>query len=210
MGKKRSAKRLQPFTQKNGNLRNRICSPYPCIPIFAALFKTIENMKNNRLLLLLCLSAPFLPIWCVAQGMSLQVVGTAGSSASTTTGSLDWTVGEMMVSPRQTGDVYLGEGLQQAKLGNTPITSVGDPDAPAISLTVYPNPAADFILVETDAPTLTVRLFDLLGRQVGPLTVVNGNARIDLSALPAGMYLLQAFDDRQRLAAAAKIQHLIH
>lgn len=145
----------------------------------------------------------FLP----AQTMERQVIGAAGNFVQTPAGALHFTVGETMIAPRAAGNLYWGEGFQQIWVA--PLVSTDNPEAaPAISLTVYPNPAAQYVNLETDAANLQAQLFDLAGRPVTGVVPVSGVTRFDLSGLPAGLYLLRAFDENGRLAAAAKIQHI--
>lgn len=72
--------------------------------------------------------------------------------------------------------------------------AIGDgPEAPAFKL--YPNPATDAVNIDADG---MVALSDLAGRRLQTLEV-HGTARIDLSALPAGTYLLSCGNAVRRL-----------
>ena len=88
-----------------------------------------------------------LPVCVGAQSMALQVVGTSGGAVTTGAGLLHWTVGETAVSARSAGSRYWGEGFQQIWVA--PLVSTGDPnDTPAVSLTVYPNPAGQYVKIQ--------------------------------------------------------------
>jgi hypothetical protein len=76
-----------------------------------------------------------------------------------------------------------------------------------VEIKAYPNPAGDFVTVESTTTGLTLRLFDLLGRQVLSDSALNGIEQLQLSHLPAGTYLLEVFDELGRLAGVVKIQH---
>ncbi|MEM1268897.1 MAG: CotH kinase family protein [Bacteroidota bacterium] len=80
-------------------------------------------------------------------------------------------------------------------------TDTEAPPAPAdFSLSVYPNPAAGSATIETtltEATPVTLRLFDVLGREIRRLaddTLPAGphRLRIDLAELPSGLYLIVA------------------
>lgn len=58
----------------------------------------------------------------------------------------------------------------------------------AIEVSLYPNPAADFIRLQTELPLDTVQIFDLSGKLVGEAATQT----IDVSKLPTGLYLLKA------------------
>jgi hypothetical protein len=62
-------------------------------------------------------------------------------------------------------------------------------------ISIYPNPASDFIRINTAHPNFTVKLFDALGNQVS--TNINTNAlTIDVSSLPTGMYIARLTNNR--------------
>ncbi len=146
-----------------------------------------------------------LPGFCLAQTMERYVVGAAGGSVQTAAGSLDFTVGEMLIAPRTAGNLYWGEGFQQAWIA--PVVSTADAEtAPPLLLTVYPNPAVQHLFVESNRPLLQAQLFDLTGRPVSDRLPINGATRFDLGRLPAGLYLLRALDENGRLAGVAKVQ----
>ena len=68
---------------------------------------------------------------------------------------------------------------------------VDSPGQGVPSLAVYPNPAADRVLLKGLADGATVLLCDMTGRVVARHCYVKGSP-IDLSALPSGLYLLRA------------------
>jgi|GEM_PF-3591203 len=80
-----------------------------------------------------------------------------------------------------------------------------------LEVTMYPNPAVDYFEVRMDAPhteEVILTLTDLEGKTVGayPATPVTGgqlSRRIDVSALPRGVYLVTARSGRH--VAAGKI-----
>lgn len=153
---------------------------------------------------LIWLLSLFVPAVLPAQTMERQVIGAGGGWAQTAAGSLHWTAGETAVSAYPTTEGYWYEGFQQ---GATPSTvSAGHPEQ-ELALKVYPNPAADFLNVESLQP-LHVQLWDGAGRSVSDRLLVTGTARIDLSALPAGFYLLRTFDETGRASGIAKVQHI--
>lgn len=146
------------------------------------------------------------PFWCAAQSMVLEVIGSSGGTAASGGFSLSWTVGETNIASANQGDAYLGAGFQQARQRSTTV-GVFQQFEPTVELTAYPNPAGDFLIVESNTPELTLRLYDLWGRQVLADAQLNGVEQLDLTGLPAGMYLLQVLDQQQRLASVAKVQH---
>lgn len=142
----------------------------------------------------------------LAQTLERKVIGTSGGMIQSPAGALHFTVGETGIAPRQAGGTYWGEGFQQTWTAPT-ISTSNLQHSEAITLTVYPNPASSILTVASGNP-LQIQLFDLSGRATGQLTPLHGSVELDLSDLPAGFYLLQAFDENGRLAGAAKVQHI--
>ncbi len=66
----------------------------------------------------------------------------------------------------------------------------GSPHSPA-EVSIWPNPATDFVNVLSDGRPMSLRLLDRNGRLVEMSTSMGGNAKLELSGQPAGVYLLQ-------------------
>jgi hypothetical protein len=155
-------------------------------------------------LFLFCLAV--VPWFCSGQSMALEVLGSSGGTAASNSYSLTWTLGETNIHAATQGNHYLGAGFQQARKPNLTV-GIFQPFVPLVEIKAYPNPAGDFVTVESTTPGLTLRLFDLLGRQVLSDSALNGIEQLQLSHLPAGTYLLEVFDELGRLAGVVKIQH---
>ncbi|NNE69022.1 MAG: T9SS type A sorting domain-containing protein, partial [Rhodothermales bacterium] len=67
-----------------------------------------------------------------------------------------------------------------------------EPEAPVFSMDIWPNPAKDWITVDTP-PAVTLEVFDMLGRQVGRWESPAGREplRIPVSGWPTGTYALR-------------------
>lgn len=65
-----------------------------------------------------------------------------------------------------------------------------------MSISLYPNPAVDFvnITVAQSSQELSVTVYDLLGKRVKVQGSNEGQMRIDVSDLQSGMYLLEVID----------------
>jgi Secretion system C-terminal sorting domain len=76
--------------------------------------------------------------------------------------------------------------------------------APAVSFAVYPNPATDQATAQVQRAG-TLRLLDAVGRVVVQQSVRTGQNRLDLAALPAGLYACQLVQDG-RVVALQRLQ----
>ena len=112
------------------------------------------------------------------------VVTAAGGTAGSATHAFTYSVGQAA-----TADGQLREGVVQ------PLTvePVGIANADATTLTVYPNPTMDGVNLRRDeAAGTVVRLYSLEGRLLRSEQWDGTALRLDLSALAAGVYMLQA------------------
>lgn len=139
--------------------------------------------------------------------MALAAVGSSGGTSGSNGYSISWTLGEAATLNGLQGDLYVGAGFQQARKRSTTV-GVFSIFIPSMEINVYPNPASELLTIEAASTELNLRLCDLLGREVISSQRMNGVGQLDLSHLPAGTYVLLAFDENGLLAAAAKIQHL--
>ena len=73
------------------------------------------------------------------------------------------------------------------KLIGKTTTSVNENNIQSVSL--YPNPACEQVsfTLESDAQ---VRVFDVMGRKVSEMTVVAGEAQLNVSELESGVYFV--------------------
>ncbi|GEM_PF-2159158 len=61
-------------------------------------------------------------------------------------------------------------------------------EPPRTSVAIYPNPAHDWIAIESDDEIRSVTVLNLMGEEVHRSSAVGNNLVLDLSALPSGMY----------------------
>ena len=63
-------------------------------------------------------------------------------------------------------------------------------DARESLVKVFPNPATDWVTIESQAPDLTAALYDLQGRKMLTHILTQPQSSMDLSSLPRGLYVL--------------------
>ena len=63
-----------------------------------------------------------------------------------------------------------------------------------LELTVYPNPATDFIMLKNAEGVKAIKIFNLTGRQVKYFDSIIKGASYPVADLPNGMYLVQLLD----------------
>ena len=105
------------------------------------------------------------------QSIILEVIASDGAIMQASNGmDLHWTLGETVVEHYENGEM-LSQGFHQNFDFATPVFENPQQD---IEIKVYPNPASEWIAVETDATeTLEARLYDLHGRTLLTTKVSN-------------------------------------
>jgi|LakMenE18May11ns_1017448.scaffolds.fasta_scaffold9754761_2 hypothetical protein len=58
------------------------------------------------------------------------------------------------------------------------------------SIVLYPNPATDFLRIQTSSTIVRAQIFDLMGRCITPIGVSSGGL-MDIGHLPSGHYLMR-------------------
>ena len=79
------------------------------------------------------------------------------------------------------------------------------PPQPQIKITIFPNPATNFISVSNEDKVSQIVIFNLVGRKLKTYEVLEG-ARYDVSSLPQGMYLVQVMNHAQKVITTQRIR----
>jgi len=138
-----------------------------------------------------------------AQSAEREVLANAGGTASITGYTVAWTLGEAFVQTHyDTGCVVvLTEGFQQSApapgfLCPTVVGVEGPTDGGLI--TVFPNPAESTVTIDLGRPPaaapLRAVLTDVAGRTLRTVALTEQTATLDLSGLPAALYILSLTD----------------
>ncbi len=126
----------------------------------------------------------------IASANAQETVTTSGAEASGSGGSASYTVGQVVYNTNSGGSNSVAEGVQQPYEIST-VTSVEEADD--IVLTVFPNPSADHIYLNSERIRTGMRfeLYDLHGKLVKTEAVSATQTLIDLSQLASASYVLK-------------------
>jgi hypothetical protein len=77
------------------------------------------------------------------------------------------------------------------------------PSLPASSFSIYPNPAYEVVTIERASPWPRIGYFGSAqfagaggaGAEIDSFGVANSKQRVDISALPKGVYLVQVYEE---------------
>lgn len=88
-------------------------------------------------------------------------------------------------------DLYLNITTAGSDGPQDPVVAIDDVAMQSVSLQLYPNPVTDRLMLSADMPVQRVQVFDMTGRMVMSST----GTELDVSALPAGLYMLRAMGE---------------
>jgi hypothetical protein len=148
-------------------------------------------MKHLSKILALCLLSV-----ATAQAGNLYVLRTSGDVDQVTVGdvrSLTFTATRVQVNKTDgTSIACLYSALRYLSLTAPAGETTGIADADAVSASVYPNPAADYLTVRADEGIQQVQLCDLNGRALQQLELpLLPAVTLPLSAYAPGIYLVR-------------------
>ena len=145
-------------------------------------------MKKNTLVLF----SLFATISVSAQ----EVVSTQGDSYSNASGSIDFTIGEVVINTGTDGTNDLTQGFHQT---NWNFLGVED-HAPNYEVIIFPNPTEDVLNIRTSTfENVTYTLFDAQGKLVMQNILTAAQTPIQVSQLAPGSYSLTLNNDTQNL-----------
>lgn len=134
-----------------------------------------------------------LPVF--SQSVERSVMASGGNSFSNSSFSIDWTIGETVVTQASAGNTILSQGFHQF----TASSSVNTKDLNTFKgLKCYPNPASDLLNLSLDnsSSEAKVRLFDAGGKLIADHNwKTSASYALDLSKCAPGIYTLQIILD---------------
>jgi hypothetical protein len=136
---------------------------------------------------------------CCSSVFAQQVVATAGSTLSNSTGSISFTIGEGVAQTLTSGDKTLTQGFHQTNIQVTFISGWKDLD---FEISVFPNPASDELTIKLskeNLPGLHFMIFDLNGKLQFQSNLKSTITRIPLDQLSAGFYFIKIKDSTKEL-----------
>jgi Secretion system C-terminal sorting domain len=74
-----------------------------------------------------------------------------------------------------------------------------------VKISIYPNPATNFISINKDENVRDIAIFNLVGRKLKTFQNVEKDEHYDVSDLPVGMYLIQVIDDKKKIVTTQRI-----
>jgi hypothetical protein len=125
-----------------------------------------------------------------------EAVSTQGDSYSNASGSIDFTIGEVVINTGTDGTNDITQGFHQ-----TNWNFLGMEDfAPTYEAIVFPNPTSELLNIQTSAfENVTYTLYNAQGKMVMQDKLSAEQTPIQVSQLPSGNYSLTLNNETQNL-----------
>ena len=130
------------------------------------------------------------------QSQAQQVIGAAGTTSTTSGGSVSYTVGEIAIQTTESSSGTASEGVQQAyeiyKVGVTEL-------ALGSSINVYPNPTNGQLTLNTTNlnKNLAYELYDSQGKLIRECASFSDGHTLSISEFTNAVYYLKISSDNQ-------------
>lgn len=127
-----------------------------------------------------------------AKAQVAEIVASGGGQLSTSAMSIDFTIGDIATSAHDNNSVILFEGFQAANYGGTLITGL----PVETTFAFYPNPTQRYLHIEAEFATgSSFHVTDMSGKHIDlPAELTKQKAIVDVSSLPASLYILTIQD----------------
>lgn len=143
-------------------------------------------------------------LFSFGQSLVPNVISSGGNYHQNASGSLQWTIGEPIIETFSRPQGILTQGFQQSNYTISlfdsthivffPKFNENQIIIPNFTVTVYPNPASDFINIginSTEASNTKIELLDFSGKLILKENIIELQHQIDLSSIPQGIYFLR-------------------
>ncbi|MCJ8289186.1 MAG: T9SS type A sorting domain-containing protein [Crocinitomicaceae bacterium] len=123
-----------------------------------------------------------------------EIISTQGDSYSNTTGTIEFTIGEVIIDTETNGPIGVTQGFHQ-----TEMEIVGLVESPPLNISsIFPNPVGDILNVPvTSSQKVSYGLYDSHGKLIARNILTSENNTIEVSQLTVGTYSLRLTDESQ-------------
>lgn len=140
----------------------------------------------------------FIPFACFAQSAERSLMASGGGTFSNASFSIDYSVGEAVVSTFSAAGLTFTQGFQQPPYSDVSIPEPGDEGF----IVFYPNPGRDLFhlnLYSSEPSSIEIQVIDILGQVVYSHRAVNPGSQVFeldlmLGFLSTGTYILRVSD----------------
>lgn len=156
-------------------------------------------MKHKKTFLVMCIA---LVLGLTAHGQSST--NTSGGEATGSGGTVSYTVGQVVYRTNTGANGSVAEGVQQPYEISV-VTGIVEAKGISLSVSAYPNPTTDYLIVKVDASTshsiqsLTYQIFDINGKLLQTVKATGSETQIETSKLVPANYFVKVLDNNKAI-----------
>ncbi len=137
-----------------------------------------------------------------------STINATGGDISSDEGNVSYSIGQVFYSSYESSDYSITEGVQQPLVIS--IEPLANKDEEKLKLIAYPNPVTDYFTIEAsdyNDRSLSYHFTDLNGRMIKGEKINKSGTHVNISTLPAGIYLLVVSDNGTRIKTTKIIKN---
>jgi len=159
----------------------------------------MEKNKSKKLVFLLAL------VLVANLATAQESTNTSGGEATGSGGSVAYSVGQVVYTNYTGNNGSIAQGVQQPY----EILTVGiNENEPKISLSVFPNPVADYLILqvnELEHLALNFQLCDAQGKQISKGQIIAKQTQINTAGLATATYFIHVVNQENKKVQTFKI-----
>ncbi|TAL60959.1 MAG: T9SS type A sorting domain-containing protein [Bacteroidetes bacterium] len=140
-----------------------------------------------------------------AQSFTPDVIGSAGAFATSSSGSMSWTIGEVMTETYSSSGNFFTQGFHQPDTATLTVVS----NTASENIAIYPNPVADYLIIDLSltAGEYILEIFDMQGQRIRKEIILSGQKQVLLPfrEFANGIYLLNLINKESQTRTSYKI-----
>ncbi len=142
---------------------------------------------------------------CVGLAQAQESVNSTGGNAVGSGGTVAYSIGQVVYTTNTGSNGSVAQGVQQPY----EILTVGlNENEPKITLSVFPNPVADNLILqvnELEQSTLNFQLCDAQGKQISKGKVTSKQTQINTASLATATYFIHVVNQENKKVQTFKI-----
>lgn len=124
-------------------------------------------------------------------GLTQEVISSQGESYSNLNGSIDFTLGEVVINTTSSANATLTQGFHQTKWNFLGLEDYNS----SFFISLYPNPISDILYITSKTDKILIaELFDANGKLVLKSSITGPNAQMSVKNIAPGYYSLLLMD----------------
>lgn len=140
-----------------------------------------------------------------AQSFSPDVISSAGTFATSSSGSMSWTIGEIMTETYSSTGYFLTQGFHQPDTSTLTVVI----NSTYQNIGIYPNPVVDYLIIDLSLTSgeYVLEIFDMQGQLIKNQFILSGQKRVTLPIreFANGIYLLNLINTESQTRTSYKI-----